>query len=189
MPIRFATPKDSAALLRIYAQYIETPVTFEYVLPSEREFATRIADISSFYPYLVHEADGNITGYAYAHRHMERTAYQWNAELSVYLDQSATSRGLGKTLYRVLMEMLVLQRVRTVYGCVTLPNAGSEGLHASLGFRLLGVYRNAGYKDGRWHDVGWFEKQIAPYGPDPEPIMPLSAVPPQRLREILAGAG
>lgn len=37
--IRFAAPDDAAALLRIYAQYIETPITFEYTLPSEEEFA------------------------------------------------------------------------------------------------------------------------------------------------------
>ncbi len=189
MTIRFATPQDSAALLRIYARYITTPVTFEYALPSEREFAARIAGISSFYPYLVHETDGEITGYAYAHRHMEREAYQWNAELSVYLDPAVTSRGLGKKLYRILMDMLALQRVKTVYGCVTLPNAKSEGLHTSLGFRLLGVYRNAGYKDGQWHDVGWFEKRIAPYGPEPEPVIPLSSVAPERLRKIIASAG
>ena len=40
--IRFAAPDDAAALLRIYAQYIETPITFEYTLPSEEEFAQRI---------------------------------------------------------------------------------------------------------------------------------------------------
>ena len=39
--IRFAAPDDAAALLRIYAQYIETPITFEYTLPSEEEFARR----------------------------------------------------------------------------------------------------------------------------------------------------
>ena len=39
MNIRLARPGDSAALLRIYAQYIDTPVTFEYTLPSENEFA------------------------------------------------------------------------------------------------------------------------------------------------------
>ena len=51
--IRFAAPDDAAALLRIYAQYIETPITFEYTLPSEEEFARRIRDIQAVYPYLV----------------------------------------------------------------------------------------------------------------------------------------
>ena len=33
--IRFASADDSASLLKIYAQYIDTPVTFEYELPTE----------------------------------------------------------------------------------------------------------------------------------------------------------
>lgn len=35
MKLRFAVPEDAKALLRIYAQYIDTNITFEYVLPSE----------------------------------------------------------------------------------------------------------------------------------------------------------
>ena len=88
--IRFAAPDDAAALLRIYAQYIETPITFEYTLPSEEEFARRIRDIQAVYPYLVYIEDGEVLGYAYAHRFQERAAYQWGAELSVYLDRGCT---------------------------------------------------------------------------------------------------
>lgn len=68
-----------------YAQYIETGITFEYELPSREEFARRIREFGGTYPYLIWEEDGRIVGYAYAHRQAERAAYQWNAELSVYL--------------------------------------------------------------------------------------------------------
>ncbi len=183
--IRFATPADSRKLLKIYAQYMTTPITFECVLPSEQEFSERIEHISGSYPYLVCEEDGQITGYAYAHRHMEREAYQWNAELSVYLDMDATSKGLGKRLYGVLISILALQEVRNVYGCVTLPNARSEALHKSLGFRTVGVYSNAGYKNGKWHDVGWFEKSIAAYDSPPNPFVPINNLPKEILLKIM----
>ena len=88
--IRFVRADDSAALLRIYAGYIDTPVTFECALLSERAFAERIAAISAEYPYLVCEEEGAVVGYAYAHRQRDREAYQWNAELSVYLDPAYT---------------------------------------------------------------------------------------------------
>ncbi len=163
MKVRFAVPDDAQALLRIYAQYMETPITFEYVLPSLGEFSERIAAISAWYPYLVCEEDNTLVGYACAHRHGEREAYQWGAELSVYLDRDYTSKGLGKMMYRMLIDMLKAQGIRTVYGAVTAPNIKSEALHNALGFCVLGVYHNAGYKKGRWHDVVWYEKQIAPY--------------------------
>ncbi|MBB5142102.1 GNAT family N-acetyltransferase [Desulfovibrio intestinalis] len=186
--IRFATPADSRKLLKIYAQYMTTPITFECVLPSEQEFSERITHISGSYPYLVCEEDGQITGYAYAHRHMEREAYQWNAELSVYLDMDATSKGLGKRLYGVLMSILALQEIRNVYGCVTLPNARSEALHKSLGFRTVGVYSNAGYKNGKWHDVGWFEKSIATYDSPPNPFVSINNLPKESLLKIMTNA-
>jgi len=42
---RFAAPADSAALLKIYGEYLDTPITFECALPSEAEFAGRIAAV------------------------------------------------------------------------------------------------------------------------------------------------
>ena len=68
MSIRFANAEDAETLLKIYEQYIDTPITFEYNLPSLEEFENRIIDISKIYPYLVYEADSRIVGYAYAHR-------------------------------------------------------------------------------------------------------------------------
>lgn len=185
MTIRFAGPADSAALLKIYANYINTPVTFECVLPTEQEFAERIIAVSGFYPYLVCGESNRIIGYAYAHRHMERDAYQWNAELSVYLDPSRISRGLGKKLYGILIAMLKLQGIKTVYGGVTVPNKASEALHKGLGFRILGTYHNAGYKNGKWHDVVWFEKALAPYDVPPQPIVSIRHIPQGQLDNII----
>ena len=61
----------------IYAQYINTAITFENVLPSEQNFMQRMAEIIGQYPFLVWEESERVVGYAYAHRQMERAAYQW----------------------------------------------------------------------------------------------------------------
>ena len=176
MTARFACAEDAPALLSVYAQYIGTPATFETALPSEAEFRARAAEISAFYPYLVLEEEGKIVGYAYAHRQMERAAYGWNAELSIYLDGAHLSRGLGKKLYSALLEICALQGIKTVYAGVTLPNPRSEALHGALGFHRLGVYRNTGFKNGAWHSVAWFEKQISPYDVPPSPVRPVAEV-------------
>ena len=161
MHIRFAAIDDSAALLDIYAQYIHTHITFEYELPSAAEFARRISStLADGYPYLVCQDGDEVLGYAYAHRLGERAAYQWNAELSIYLSSRAAGRGLGTALYLTLMDLLRLQGVKTVCGIVTRPNPASEGLHRALGFRLTGVREKAGYKNGTWHDVMWLEKPL-----------------------------
>ncbi len=185
MNLTFVRPEDGAALLAIYGEYIDTAITFEYTLPTQEEIDRRIETISADYPYLVAREGERPVGYAYAHRQMERAAYQWNAELSVYLDRATVSRGLGKRLYGALMEILRLQQIRTVCGIVTLPNEKSEGLHKSLGFTQTALHRCAGYKNGQWHDVAWFERSIAPFGEVPEPFTPIGMIPPTELEAIL----
>lgn len=182
--LRFATPGDAEALLRIYAQYIDTSITFEYDLPSLTEFRERIDTISAEYPYIVHETAGVIDGYAYAHRYRERAAYQWGAELSVYVDRSAHGRGLGTRLYGALTALLRLQGVRTVYGVVTQPNEKSDRLHAAMGFTVAGIVRKAGFKAGRWHDVTTYEKAIADYD-EPAPLRRIRDVDPGTAEAIL----
>ena len=186
LEIRRAEPEDAAELLSIYAPYVEESwVTFECVPPTVEEFRRRMEEFSRHYPYLVCCRAGEILGYAYAHRQAERAAYQWNAELSVYLDRDCTGRGVGRRLYSALMDILRLQGIRTVYGCVTLPNEKSEGLHRTMGFQKLGTYHSAGYKCGAWHDVAWFERPIAPYDQDPAPIRSIGEIPAETLAEIL----
>lgn len=185
MHIRFATEEDAPALLEIYRQYIDTSITFEYELPSVEEFARRIHDFGSFYPYFVCEEDGKILGYAYAHRQAERAAYQWNAELSLYLDKDCTGKGVGHRMYTVLLELLRLQGIRTVYALVTSPNTPSEWLNYSMGFHLMGVQKNIGYKAGAWHGVSWFEKAIGDYDEHPQPPQSIHDVPQEQVQEIM----
>ena len=185
MSLRFAKPSDTTALLNIYAQYIETPITFEEVLPSEEEFQNRIMTISKKYPYLIWEEDGKICGYAYAHEFRERAAYQWGVELSIYIDGQHHRGGIGKKLYTALLEMLTLQGVEMCYSGVTLPNEKSEGLHLAMGFNFLGSYKHAGYKSGAWHDVGWFQKQIGKLEKSPGKISSIHDLPNETLETIM----
>ena len=177
MKIRLATPQDSDRLLAIYSQYIGTSVTFEYELPTQKEFAERIAGVVQMYPYLVLEEGGRAVGYAYAHRQMERAAYQWNATLSVYVEREHVGHGAGRALYGALLDLLTLQGIRNVYGCVTAPNPPSDALHAAFGFRLLGEFPASGYKLGAWHGIRWYGRTLA--APDAAPGRLLS------VREVL----
>ncbi len=172
MELRSANTRDAADLLQIYEQYIHSAVTFECKLPSCSEFAERIASISTLYPYLVAVENHCIIGYAYAHRFQSREAYQWSAELSIYLDTASVGRGRGSILYSKLIRLLARQGVRTVYGCVALPNPASERLHVKLGFHSVGVFHNAGFKNNQWHSIAWFEKNIAAYDDMPQPLIP-----------------
>lgn len=185
MKIRQVDINDVSNLLNIYSQYINSTITFECRLPSLEEFRARVEAISSEYPYLVLEDENKIFGYAYAHRFKEREAYQWSAELSIYLDKNLTSKGFGKILYSKLIEILRLQNVRNIYALVTIPNPNSERMHLSMGFKKLAVFENSGYKCKRWIGVMWFEKNILPYSDNPEPFKSIKKIPQKTIENIL----
>ena len=183
--IREAVLGDAAALLDIYAPYIkDTVITFEYDVPTAEEFAARIGETAALHPYIVCERGGQIVGYAYAHRIRERAAYDWAAELSIYLAPEAQGQGVGTALYQCLTDLLVLQQMRVLYGCVTLPNGKSQKLHEKLGFSLVGVWHGSGWKRNGWHDVGWFEKRIGACC-IPQPVVPFEKLDRKKIQACL----
>jgi phosphinothricin acetyltransferase len=168
--IRMASEMDAATIAAIYAPFVrDASVSFEMVPPSTSEVADRIAKTLAIAPYLVNETEGRIDGYAYAGLWRTRAAYQWTTEVSVYLDPRAHGRGLGTSLYRVLLELVRVQGYRMALGGVTLPNADSVALQEKLGFTAVAVYRAVGFKFGTWHDVGWWQLDLGDIGDDPKP--------------------
>ena len=188
--IRLVQETDSERILEIYRPYVEeTAISFEYEVPTQAEFTERISSVAREFPYLVYTIDETIVAYAYAHRHMERAAYQWNATLSVYVDSGYQRRGIGKQLYACLMEILKLQNIHNVYGIVKTPNPNSEKLHECFGFRRIGIYRQTGFKQGVWHDVTWFEKSIRGHETNPQAFIPIGDIDPQAIAAVLARYG
>ncbi len=183
--IRLAVVEDAPAILEVYAPYVtDTVISFEYEVPSLEEFTHRVENIGALHPYLVWKENGRILGYAYAHPYAARPAYQWGAELTIYLRPEACHRGIGAKLYGALLDLLRLQGVRTVYGCITAENEASVAMHRALGFREGGLFRNAGFKQSRWLDVLWLEKDIAGYD-IPKPLIPFPQVEKARVEEVL----
>ena len=184
--IRMATLADTGALLELYAPYILTTcISFEYTVPTLEEYRERIAAISREYPYIVYEEGGRLLGYAYAHRYLERIAYSWDVEVSIYLAPEAQGRGVGKRLYAVLEELLQLQQVKNLYACITGDNYHSIALHQSLGYKLVGTFSKAGFKQGRWLDVVWLEKAVASKLEAPQPLVPFFRLPAQQIEKVL----
>jgi L-amino acid N-acyltransferase YncA len=177
--IRDALPaRDAVPCASIYAPHVEASATsFEEQAPSAEELAARIERISVSHPWLVAECGGEVLGYAYACRHRERPAYRWAADVSVYVADGWRGQGVGQRLYEALFERLRRQRFRVACAGITLPNQTSVVLHERLGFVPVGVFRQIGWKNGAWRDVGWWQLDLAPDDADPpaEPLPPSPA--------------
>lgn len=175
--VRLAHEDDAAAVAAIYApEVLETPISFELVPPTAAEMRQRLAATLAGHPWLVAVVDGEVRGYAYASTHRERAAYRWSADVSAYLARTARGRGLGRALYTALLELLPLYGFTRAHAGITLPNAASIGLHEAMGFRPVGVYRDVGFKLGRWHDVGWWDLALGPRPESPAEPRPTAVV-------------
>lgn len=172
--IRNVAINDAERLLEIYAYYVtDTAISFEYTVPSLAEFQSRIKRITEKYPYLVVEKDGQIQGYAYAHPFVEREAYDWCCETTIYLDKNARKCGLGRMLYEALEARLKEMGIINLYACIARTdkedeylNNNSPEFHEHLGYKTVGEFRKCGYKFGRWYDMIWMEKIIGEHKDD-----------------------
>lgn len=183
---RLADVSDTKEILDIYAPYItDTAITFEYDIPSIEEFRGRIEHISLEYPYVVCTYKDEIIGYAYAHRYGERAAYQWDVELSIYLDMNYKSLGVGKLLYNKLIEIVKLQNVRNIYACITSANEKSLKFHEKLGFEFIGIFKNTGYKFDSWYGVNWMGIAVGDINEKPEPVKMINEVDSKLIENIL----
>ena len=184
--IRTVQLSDAEAILKVYAPFItDTCISFEYVVPSVEEFAQRIASISEEYPYIVLEEDGEIVGYAYSHRYLERVAYSWDVEVTIYLAHKVQGKGLGVILYDALEKLMALQNIKNLYSCITGDNVHSIEMHRSMGYELIGTFPKAGFKHDRWLDVVWMAKAIGEKENAPLPFVPFAEVKASDVEKVL----
>ena len=178
--IRAATTADAEQLLAIYAPYVsKTAMTFEYETPSLAAFQERIENTLKRYPYIVAEKNGEILGYAYTGAFVGRAAYDWAAEVSIYLKESRRGIGLGRMLYGALEELSKAQHILNLNACIGYPEhedtyltRNSVQFHAHLGYAIVGRFHKCGYKFGTWYDMVWMEKLLGEHPDVPAPLIP-----------------
>ena len=133
--IRTARPEDAAALLAIYAPYVEeTAITFEYDVPSPEEFAGRIARTLEFYPYLVAEVDGVLAGSC----GMTTFCQEGNID-NVVVAETFRNMGVAQRLLKELLAHGEAEGTNDFTLEVRVSNAAAIHLYEKLGFVSEGI--------------------------------------------------
>ena len=184
--IRIVTPDDAGQLLDIYTPYVlHTAITFECQPPTREEFAQRIQKTLTRFPYLAAVQDGEILGYVYASPFHDRPAYDWAVETSIYIRSDCKRMGIGRKLHQALEDVLREQGILNMNACIAYPQTEDEYLtrdsvhfHSRLGYRMVGQFSQCGYKFGRWYDMVWMEKHIAPHLENQPPVRTFDQVRP-----------
>lgn len=158
--IRAAETRDAAAIAEIYNFYItNTVVSFEDREITAADMLARLHDGGrNKLPWLVAEIDGRVVGYAYAGKWRGRPAYRFAAEVSVYLPEDSTGRGIGTALYHALFAELRARSFHVVIGGIALPNPASVALHEKSGMVKVAHFKEVGFKFGQWVDVAYWQR-------------------------------
>jgi L-amino acid N-acyltransferase YncA len=161
--IRNSTEADVTAVHTIYGYHVlHGTASFEEQPPSTSELARRRDDVlGRGLPYLIAEIDGEVVGYSYAGPYRARSAYRFSIENSVYVDHRRHHRGVGQALMEALIERCEAGAWRQMMAVIgDSANIASIALHERLGFRMVGTFRSAGFKFGRWLDTVLMQRDL-----------------------------
>jgi phosphinothricin acetyltransferase len=164
MPIiRPSQPNDMPAITAIYKHHVlHGTGTFEIDPPSLEDMTARREDVlSKGLPYLVLENENQVVGFAYCNWFKPRPAYRFSAEDSIYLAADTAGKGWGRMLLAELCQAAEKAGIRKLIAVIgDSGNAGSIGVHTSLGFQQVGIVSGCGWKFERWLDIVMMEKAL-----------------------------
>lgn len=154
MTPRDATSADLPGIVSIYNHAIlNSTATFDestYTVDERRDW---FAQFDEDFPCLVDADDQGILGFAYYLPYRPKVAYRFTRESTIYVREDARGRGIGKRLYESLIERAKSADIHSLIGVVADGNPGSEALHRSCGFEVVGREKEVGYKFGEWIDT------------------------------------
>ena len=152
--VRGLRPDDWAEVAAIYRDGMRSGMaTFETELPSWEAWN------AAHTIRVVADVDERVIGWAALAPVSSRWAYRGVAEVSVYVDADARGRGVGTSLLRALVDRSEKVGIWTIQTSVFPENAASLRLHHRVGFRVVGVRRAIGKRDGLWRDTVLMERR------------------------------
>ena len=163
MEILPAAEEDLADIQAIYAYHVLNGTgSFEEVPPSLEEMTGRFrANQEAGHAWLVARDASGCLGFGYYGPFRARAAYQYTVEDSVYVREGVRGQGVGKAIVAALLEHAAAAGFKQMLALVgDSENAGSVGVHASLGFVPVGTLRKVGFKFDRWLDVVMMQKTL-----------------------------
>lgn len=160
--VRDATLEDAEDILAIYnfaainttAVWTDGPAD----LASRRDWIR--ARQEAGYPVLVAKGR-DVVGFASFGDFRPFPGYRHTVENSVYVDERHHRAGIGRSLVAALIERAIALNKHAMIAGIEALNAGSIGLHASLGFIEVARMPEVGCKFGRWLDLVFMQKQLA----------------------------
>ena len=160
--IRGAAETDAAAVHAIYAYHVlHGTASFDIDPPPIDALAAKLRwIIGESWPFVVATIEEQVVGYAYATQFRDRAAYRFTCENSIYIHPDWTGRGIGKALLQALIDASVNCGFGTMVAAIGGAEPSSIALHSACGFREVGRLRAVGWKNERWLDSVYMQRDL-----------------------------
>ena len=157
MRVRPMATSDWPAVARIYAAGLAGGVaTFETDVPAWEAWDAAHLE----HPRLVAEDEERVMGWVAVSRVSRRPAYRGVVEHSVYVDERARGRGVGRALLEALIAAAPAHGIWTIQTSIIDANGPSLRLHEAVGFRVVGRRERIARRDGVWRDTLLLELRL-----------------------------
>jgi len=83
----------------------------------------------------------------------DRTGYRTTCETAVYLTAAELGKGYGTLLKKHLMQVCKDLNYRHLVAKILGGNKASIAYNERLGYTIVGIQKEVGFRDGQWQDV------------------------------------
>jgi phosphinothricin acetyltransferase len=159
--VRRAARADLPGILEIYNDAVlHTTATYDYEPRTleQREVWFDEHVKGDYAVFVAADPAGRVLGWSALNPYHQRPGYRFTAENSVYVAADQRGHGLGRALLAPLVEAAQARGLHAVIAAIDATNEASVRLHASFGFERVGLFRQVGFKFGRWLDVLYMER-------------------------------
>jgi phosphinothricin acetyltransferase len=143
-----------------------------YILNSTATFHTEKISISELkevipvnhpkYKSFLIRYDGAVCGYCYFSYYKKRQAYDRSSEVTMYLKNEFTGKGIGRTILERLEKIAVENNIFVLIGILSGENDQSIHLFENCGYEKCAHFRQIGEKFGRLLDVVAYHAVVIP---------------------------
>lgn len=158
--IRPATAKDAPALAALLNHWIETTaVTFNPVPKTDADIVEMIAaKTGAGHAFLVAEEAGTVIGQASYGQFRGGAGYRTCMEHSISLLSGTHGKGIGRALVLAIENHARAGGAHQMIAGVSGENPEGRAFHERLGYRMIAIVPEAGFKFGRYIDLVLMQK-------------------------------
>ena len=155
MLVRDAVAADLPAIMEIHNDVVRTTTAiYEDRMTDLPEWQDWFdARHSDGQPVLVADDDGDIAGVASYGRWRARTGYRHTVEDTVHVRADKRGLGVGRQLLQALIVVAERAGIHVIVAQIDSSATASLRLHKSLGFEMIGTFREVAEMRGQWLDL------------------------------------